>query len=143
MTAATSAHGTLLKVGDNAAPETFTTIAEVKNISGPGIKLDTKEVTSQDSTDHWRERIATLLDCGAISFGINYMPQNATHSNAAGLVYLITNRLKRNFKLVMTDPINTEWIIPAYVTAFDPEFNTEDETQAQVTLTPAGKPTLA
>lgn len=141
-TAATSAHNTFLKVGDGSSPEVFSKIAEVMSISGGGIKLDTKEVTHQDSPDHYREKIATLLSVGDITFGINFLPQNATHSVSAGLVYLQVNRTNRNFQIVMTDAGTTTWTFPCYVTDFSPDYNIEDQTQASVTLTVNGKPTL-
>lgn len=70
-TSAISAHGTQLKVGDGADPEVFTTIAEVKDISGPPQTMDTEEVTNHDSGG-WKEYIPTLLDAGEVTFDVNY-----------------------------------------------------------------------
>lgn len=67
---AVSSHGTLLKIGDGASPEVFTTIAEVLDISGPGMSL---------STDVWRtDDIATYavvptgFDPDEVTFDVNY-----------------------------------------------------------------------
>ena len=47
--------GTLLKIGDGASPETFTAIAEVKDITGPNMSMEFAEFTHQQSTDGYRE----------------------------------------------------------------------------------------
>ena len=41
--------GTLLKIGDGAIPEVFTAIAEVKDITGPGLTREFAEFTHQQS----------------------------------------------------------------------------------------------
>jgi len=49
-TAARRAHGTLLKIGDGGGTESFTTIAEVLDISGGGYEVMTEDATSHDSS---------------------------------------------------------------------------------------------
>lgn len=68
-TSAVSSHGTLLKIHDGTS--TYTTIAEVLDISGPGYELATEESTNHDSAG-WREFTPTLLTGGEITFDINY-----------------------------------------------------------------------
>ena len=78
MTAATSGFGTLLKAGDAASPEVFTTIAEVTNIAGPTLSTEMIDVTNHSSASNFREKIASLKDGGEVTFSINYLPANAT-----------------------------------------------------------------
>ena len=67
-------------------------VANVKSIGGPGISLDTEDVTSHDSTEAWEEVVATILRTGEISVDIVYDPNNATHKNAAlGLLNDLTS----------------------------------------------------
>lgn len=141
-TSAISAFGTLLKIGDGATSEAFTTIAEVRDISGPGFELGTTEVTAHDS-DGWREFVATLLDGGEISFDINFGPAEATHDYDGGLLQDMVNKTRRNFQLIFPDTATTTWTLPAYVTNFEPGAPVDGELSASVTLKVTGQPTLA
>lgn len=143
MSNAHAAHGTLLQIGDGATPtEGFTTIAEVKDID-LGLAQEPIEVTNHSSTDGWRERIGGLLDGGEVTFEVNFLPADDTQDFPAGLLKDMVDRTKRNFKVVFTDTANTEWLIPALVSSFEPSAPVDGALTASVTLTAAGKPTLA
>ena len=58
MSEAISAFGTTLKIGDGATPEVFAAIAEVTNVGGPGMSLDTVDITHPSSTGGWKEYTA-------------------------------------------------------------------------------------
>ena len=143
MTNALAGYGVLLKIGDGGGSETFTTIAEVRDIEGPELELEAKEVTSHDSPGGWREYIGTLLTGGEVSFDLNFIPTNATHSYSAGLIKDLVNRTKRNFKLVFPDGGSTTWTFAALVKGFKPSAAVEDELAAEATLQVTGQPTLA
>lgn len=143
MTSGISAFGTLLKIGDGGGTEVFTTIAEVKDISGPSLKLDTEEVTSHSSTAGWREYIGTLLDAGEVTFTVNFIVTGATHSQTSGLLKDLKNKTLRNFQLVFPNVGNTTWAFSAYVTGFEPSMPVEGALEADVTLKISGQPTLA
>lgn len=66
-TTATHAHGTQLQMSDGDTPPVFTTIAQITNISGPNISVDTVDVTSMDSVGGWKEFIAGMIDGGEVS----------------------------------------------------------------------------
>lgn len=143
-TGAISAFGTLLKIGDGGSPsETFTTIAEVTDLSGPALELKTIEATSHSSTDGWEEFIGGLLSGGEVTFDVNFIPTNPTHSYSAGLLRDMVNRTVRNFKLVFPNLSATTWTFAALVTGFEPKEPTDDKLSASVTLQITGKPTLA
>ncbi len=144
MTNALNAFGTLLKIGDGATPtENFSTIAEVKDIGGPKLKLNTADVTSHSSTDGWKEVIGTILEAGEVSAKINFIPTNSTHSYSTGLIKDMLARTKRNFKIVFPDAGSTTWLLPALVTGFEPSEPVDGVLEADITLTISGKPTLA
>ena len=143
MANALGAYSTLLKRGDGGNPETFTAIAEVNSISGPSFALDTTEVTHMESPGAWKEFIPTLLDAGELSFEINFIPTDSTHSYAAGLLSDMVNRTLRNFQLVFPDTGNTTWTFSAYVTGFDLDASVDGKLGASVTLRITGQPTLA
>ena len=140
MTQALSAFGTLLKIGDGASSETFTTIAEVTDIGGPELALEISEVTSHSSTNGWKEKIGALLDGGQVSFSINYIPTNSTHNNTNGLIADMVARTLRNFTL--TFPQATVWSFSALVVGFSPTEPIDNGLTADVTLEISGQPTL-
>ena len=143
MTEAISSFGTLLQMSDGGTPDVYTTIGEIRDISGAGVTLDMEEVTNQSSTDGWAEKIATILSADDISFGINYKPTGATHRLTTGLLGLQSNRTLRNFKLVFPDGLSTNWVIPARVAKFTVNAPVRGALTADCTLSPSGKPTLA
>jgi hypothetical protein len=73
-TAARIGHGTLFQRANDTSPETFTTIAEVRSISGPTRAFDIIDATSQESAGATREFIAGLIDPGEFTFEIAYLP---------------------------------------------------------------------
>jgi len=143
MSNAVSSFGTLLKIGDGGDPESFTTIAEVKDISGPSLSLATEEVTNHSSPAGFREYTGTLLDAGEVTFDINFIPTDSTHNASTGLIADMVNRTKRNFQLVFPDAGNTTWQFTALVTGFELSEPVEGTLSASVTLRITGQPTLA
>jgi predicted secreted protein len=140
---AIAAINTFLKAGDGGTPETFTTVAEVKTMGGPSMAVNVIDVTNHSSTVPWREKIATLLDPGVIPFTVNFNPVDPTQDFNAGLLNYFTQRKKKNWKLVMTDPGNTTFAFAAYVTKFNFNFPIDGIIEAQIELTLTGQPTLA
>lgn len=144
MSNALSSFATLLKIGDGATPtENFTTIAEVRDISGPKLELGTEEVTHHGSPGGWKEFVGTLLDAGEVTFDLNFIPTEPTHNPTTGLIADMKNRVKRNFKLVFPDGGATTWTFAALVTGFEPDEPVEGSLSAAVTLKLTGQPTLA
>jgi len=142
-TAAISSFGTLLKKGDGGTPETFTTIAEVLDVSGPELGLDTEEATNQGSTGGWEEHIGSILRSGLVTFSVQYVPTGATHNATTGLIADMVNRTRRNFQLVFPNGVSTTWSFAALVTKFAPKAPVKGKLTADVTLKLTGQPTLA
>lgn len=132
-----AAFGTALKRG---AVE----IAQVQSISGPGLSLDTEDVTSHDSTNAWEEVVATILRSGEISLDIVYDPAGATHKNSSGgLLYDMTSRTSTTYSIVFSDTGTTTWSFTAFVTGFEPDAPHDGKLAATVKLKLTGEPTLA
>lgn len=143
VTKAISSFGTLLQIGDGGTPESFTTIAEVLDISGPDLSLDTEEVTSHDSPGGWEEHIGTILRSGEVTFDVNYVPTEATHDASTGLIADMVARTVRNFKLVFPDAGSTTWSFSALVTGVKPAAPVEGSLKGSITLKVTGQPALA
>ena len=140
-TQAISAYGTLLKRGDGGAPQTFTTVPEVRSISGPSTETDEAEVTTHSSAaaGAYREYILTLIDAGSIEFDINYVPSDAVHQ---GVRSDFINRVKRDWQIVLPGSIQTI-SFSGYVKTFSLEFPTDDAITASVSIRLTGAVTFS
>ena len=139
--AAIPAYGTLLKRETSFGSGTFVTVAEVKSMSGPTMKGDVIDVTTHSSaaSGAWREKIASLLDPGEVSFSINLVPASAGHK---ALLTDFTGRVKTNYKFVFPDPGLTEWAFTGYTTQFSAKAETDGVLEADMTVTLTGAPTF-
>ena len=143
MSNAISSFGTLLKIGDGAGTEVFTTIAEVMDISGPSSTMNTAEVTSQTSANGYSEHIGTILNGGEVSFDINYGPTDGTHDESTGLISVMNARTLNNFQLIFPDSGTTTWSFAALVTGFEPSAPVDGPLTASVSMLISGKPAIA
>ena len=131
-----AAYGTLLK-------RAGTTIANVQNISGPGLQLDTEDVTTHDSTGAWEEVVGTILRSGEISLDIVYDPNTATHKNAAGgLLADLIARTQVAYTLVFPSTATVTWSFNALVTGFEPSAPHDGALTAAVKMKINGQPSL-
>ena len=136
-----SAFGTVLYRGTSGGG---TAIAQVQSISGPGLSLDTEDVTTLDSTNAWEEVVGTILRSGELSLDIVYDPANATqYASGTGLIADMTGRASTTYTLVFPDSGSTEWVFAAFVTGFEPDAPHDGALTASVTLKPTGDMTLA
>lgn len=144
MSNAISAFGTLLKMGDGASPEVFSTIAEIRTIGGPSFKADVLDATVHNTATPWREFISGLLDGGDIQMEVNFIPTGATHTaaTAGGLLHAFRNRTQANYQLVFPDSGNTTWTVPMIVTGFQMSANPAEILSASVTFKVNGAPTF-
>ena len=139
-TTGTSGFGTLLKIGNGATSEVFTTIAEVKTISGPNITTEMLEATHMESPSGFREWLPSFKDAGEVSFEVNFLPSSTSHK---GLTTDQAARTKRNFKLVFPNTAATTWSFSAYITGFQPSAGVGDMLAAAITLRVTGAVTIS
>lgn len=138
-TGARSGFGALLKRGDGGSPEAFSTVSEVVNIGRVGTTLQTTDATHMESADQHMEKIPTMLESGAVTADLNYLPGDTSQNN---LRNDMLNRTLRNFQI--TIPGSAKIVsFAAYVTEMGPEFPHDNKMTQQVTLTPTGKITIA
>ena len=130
-----AAYGTTLARG-------ATPIVGITNISGPGLSLDTEDVTTHDSTNAWEEVVGTILRSGEITLDIIYDPSAATHKDAAGgLVNDLTLRTATTYTITFPDAV--AWSFSAFVTGFEPSAPHDGALTASVKMKLTGEPTLA
>lgn len=139
MSSAVIAKGTQLQREDTPGSGTFTTVAEVRSIEGPGNDADEIEVSNMDSGDY-KEFKRGLIDAGQIQFAANWF-FHATHSQiltdqAAGTVS--TWRIR----WASMSPVKTA-TFSAFVKTASFSNNPNDVVQANVTLRVSGAVTYA
>lgn len=130
------AFGTALAQGDGAGSETFTAIANVTNIVPPNITRDTIDVTAHDSTEGWKEFIATLKDGGEVSIDVNYDP-----SEHDTFITDFGDSSATNYQI--TFPDTTVWSFAAWLTGFAAGAPYDGKLTARLTFKVTGKPTVA
>ncbi len=129
-----SAKGTLMKIGDGASPEVFSTVGQVRSISGPTTTATVQDVTTHSTAGNWMERLAVLIDPGTLSYPINYDNADATHMFATGLWNDLINLTVRNLKTVFPASMGT-LAYSAYVTGHSFDCPVDNVLQANIELT--------
>jgi hypothetical protein len=80
-----SAKGTLFKTGDGASPEVYSTVAQMRSISGPSTTGVKQDITTHSTAGNWMESAVMLLDPGTVGFPANYDSAEATHAFSTGV----------------------------------------------------------
>lgn len=118
------------------------TIGQVRDIEGPGLKMDPVESTHRGSSK-WRTRLGGLKDGGTVTFDIVYDPDLAGHANAAGgVAYHMLQGTSNTFSIVFVDPMPTTIGFTAFVTSFKPKAPMEGALTADVELQITGAVTI-
>lgn len=140
-TQANASFGTIISVGNGTettpgdiTSETYSEVAEIHDISGPGIELSTIEATHHLSPDATREHMASLKDLTDLSFEIAFLPQNAKHSLSTGFLKDWKDRTRRSYRIEFTDPDGTMWYVKGFVTGFELGAPVEGLLTASVTI---------
>jgi predicted secreted protein len=139
-----SAFGTILAVGNGESPsEEFMKIAQVKDISGPSMSRETIDVTNHQSPGGFSEFLASLADGGEVTFTVEYDPEDASHDQTTGLLFLMGLTTRRNWRLIFPVPaVNSgEYVGYAFVglvTGFSPSAAVKGSLTADVTIKVAG-----
>lgn len=99
-----SGANTQFQVGDSASPEVFTTLAEVRSISGPTTSVDLID-TSSLSSGVWKRKVPGMIDAGSISFELAFIPGSEGHVD---MFNDLKARTRRNCKIVFPEGTDTE-----------------------------------
>ncbi len=133
-----AAYGTLLKMSDGAGTaEEFTTIAEVGDIDGPSMSVDTIDMTNHSSPGARKEFVMSLIDSGEISFPINFIPTDETHDAETGIQYVMNQRAMWNWQIVFPDASQVQFT--AGVTKFGVKAPVAGKLSADITLKISGE----
>lgn len=105
-TLAEPAFGTALMLCSDASATSPTEIASVKDINLT-VSVQIEDSSTHDLAAAWRTKVATLLNMGPIEAMVNWVPLNATHNDATGILFVMTSRLERTYQVVETDSATT------------------------------------
>lgn len=135
-----AAFGTTLKRGGTGG----TAVANIIDISGPGLSLDVEDVTSHDSTAGWEEVVGTVLRSGEVTLEIAYDPGGATHKNATGgLIADLVSKTAQTWAITFPSSPAVSWSFSGLVTGFEPGMPVDGALTASVKIKVTGSPTLA
>lgn len=132
--------GTQLQAGDGQVPQNFTTIAEVRSISGPSMTTDILDVTSHESQFGVREFKAGLIDPGELTFDLAFQPGEPTHGSRVGLQRDQLDRTVRTYHLVFPPTIGFTWEFLGIITGLPLTFPIDEVITASVTVKITGLP---
>ncbi len=136
--------GTLFQSGAGNSPETFTTFAEVTNITPPNISRDSIDASHEQSPDAWREFIAGLKDGGEVTIEFNFLPgQSSTTTMLAEFDLAGPSATKtRRIQFYRSGVVIANWEFEGFLTGFEPEAPLDDKMTASATFKVSGKPVL-
>jgi len=116
-------------------------VGGVTNIGGPGLGLDTEDVTTHDQATAFEEIVATIIRSGEVSLDIIYDPSDTTHDAGTGLIYRLEDKIYSFFNLIFVD--TTVWEFSGYVTGFEPANPVGGASTASVKIKITSRPLLA
>jgi predicted secreted protein len=121
--------------------ETLSPVAYISSVSGPGLALDTEDVTTHDSPGAWEEVVGTILRSGELTLDIVYDPVESTHDAITGLVAMMEAGNAVGLEVVFPD--TTSWAFAAFITGFEPSAPHDGALTAAVKAKITGAPILA
>jgi predicted secreted protein len=134
---AISGIGTVIKRGDGASVEFFTTIAEVNGISNWSRTRDTYEVTTLDSPNGYKEFISGFRDPGGFTLNMNF-----TRATYEQMVVDFENDNAVNYRIVLGDASLTQYDFAAMITDLAFDSTTSDRITSNCTFKVTGPPTM-
>jgi predicted secreted protein len=137
--AALASINTLLQI-KMGSPLAYQTVANVGDYNPISPSANVVDVTSHSTGTPWRQKIITLLDAGKLTAKIFYVPTEATHDDATGLLGLLTTRALTDFQIVFPDSPATKFQFSGYVSTFTITSSVAGVEEASLTVEITGEP---
>jgi len=134
-----SAFGTWLCISTSTARN----IANLTGISGPGISLDTIDVTAHDSADAFREFVAGVADGGEVSFEGNLVSAAKGNEILTELANRKSTKCSVHFAVDPATTFYTMWYFHGIFTGFETDAPFDDKIGFSASIKVTGKPTLS
>lgn len=133
MSDAALGYGSLFQTGDGGSPEVWSTVAEVTNISPPGIQRDSVDASHENGPDEWRESIPGLKTPGEMSIEMNFVPGGDAY---ADLFAELSDKEVRNRRIVFPD--GEVMGFRAFLTGLESQVPVDAQMKATATFTLSG-----
>lgn len=130
-------YGSVLIVCSSSDGTTENNIAQVRNISGPGVSGNDVDTTTLDSSSNYRTFVGGLLDPGEVTFSIAYDPTNATHTR---LARYLNDRYTANWKVAAGSSAGTLTAFSGHIKGMSREIPLDDLITCDLTIKVSGKP---
>lgn len=131
-----NAYGTVFS-RESITPGTYTAVANVNDITPPGIEREALDVTAHDSPDGYMEYIGGLINGGEVSITLHYDP--AKHDT---LLADLESVDPVNYEITWPVAVGGSWQFAAIMTGFAPAAPVDDKLTAELTFQVSGKPTF-
>lgn len=142
-----SAQGTLIAVSiDPNWPDfapvggavSYTTIAELRDITLPALTRNEIETTTHNESDD--QYIVGIRRHGTVGFDSNFLPRNATHDHLTGLQKKWFDGTRNIYKITTPDGASgTSWLFSGFVSNLAPSAPVDNRLSWQVTIRPTGR----
>lgn len=113
----------------------FTEIAELRDITPPGLTRNTIEMTTHNEEDD--AYVVGIRRHGELEFNVNFVPDNATHDHLTGLQKSWFDGKRDIYRI--TYPDGTQWLFSGFVANIEPDAPVDDRLGADITIRPTGK----
>lgn len=121
--------GVLLARGQDDSPETFTDVAEIRTLKPAAWTRNELDVSTHNAGVE--EQILGILRTGQVTGTLNWLPSNATQSEAGkGMLADITANTQANWRITFPDSPASVFTFAARVQTFDPQEITMDSEMA-------------
>ena len=136
--AKTIGYGSVMAIATTTGGEV--NIAQVRNISGPGVSANDVDTTCLDSSSNYRTFTCGLLDPGEVTFGLAYDSTSATHTR---LARYMGARLSTTFWVFEGSTAGSKSEFAGYVKGLGREIPLDDLITCDVTVKVSGTPGYA
>lgn len=121
-------------------------VAEIQDISGPGMSKDAIEVTHQDGTagDGYRKFLSGWRDGGEVSINANWIPKAVSQAGASGILAKFESDDLQEYTIeVPADGTSSiDIVFNGIVTAFTCDLPMEEQGKLDFTVKVSGKVTV-
>jgi hypothetical protein len=94
--------------------DTFTTVAELVNLTPVGISFNMVDASAHDGAG-WGTSIPTMKQGVAMRVELNFVPNHPTHNFATGIMGLALQKIRRDWLIVLPDSGKTTVAFQAWV----------------------------
>ena len=137
-----SAFGMVVSFGTATGTTTAATLTNVTGIGGLDTDVEVIDVTSHDSSGAYREKVASFIDAGQLTFDINFDPNSATHrATTGGILYLRDQRTIVPWKVTFPGSPSHSFLVQGFVKGAPFDAPYDDKISATVTVELTGSAT--